>query len=251
MVLYDEHAVKFQPSFWDPLIDTVLPRICSICRDRIPERGRDHLCGRCEDGLEWIGLRTCRRCGAAAAGSPGFRPFQCAECRGRPFAFEQAVAVGRYTGGFRDLVKLFKFGGGLYLTFTLADWMRERLDLEPWFDDPEAVACVPTDRWSRADRRYYPAEALAERVAEFVGRPIRHDLLRKARRTEPQIRLPRARRLRNPIGAFEIAAAPPKTVLLVDDVMTTGVLKRAGAERVYVAIAARSCADDLENAEVL
>lgn len=243
--------MKFQPSFWDPLVDAVLPRICAVCRDRIDERGRDHLCGRCENGLEWIGLTTCRRCGAAAAGSPGFRPFQCAECRGRPLAFEQAVAVGRYDGAFRDLVRGFKYGGALHLMHTLADWMRERVSFEPWADEPEAVAVVPTDRWSRADRRYYPAEALAERVAGAVGRPVRLDLLRKTRRTEPQVRLPRARRLRNPIGAFEAAEPPPKTVLLVDDVMTTGAtasecaraLKRAGAERVYVAVAARSSKD--------
>ena len=239
--------MKIRPTFWSPMIDAIFPRICSLCEEGIPEQDRDHLCAACEDSLEWIGLTTCLRCGAGVTGTPGFRPWQCRACRGRPFGFDRAVAVGNYAGRFQELIRNFKYRGQVHLAFTLADWMRDRLEMEPFIDEIEAVAPVPTDRWARAGRRYYPAEVLAERLAAELHRPYRHTRLVKTRHTDPQVALPRPRRLRNPIGAFAARRRPEKTVLLVDDVLTTGatagecarVLKRAGAERVYLAVVAR------------
>lgn len=240
--------MRIQPRIWGPLLDAFLPRICSLCRLRIHQPDRDHLCAGCEEKLEWLGLTCCMKCGAAAAGSPGFRPFQCPECRGRPLGFDRAVAIGRYEGSFRDLVHHFKYRGEGHLRFTLADWMRDRLMLEPFGGEIDAVTAVPTHPMARAERVYYPAEILAERLAAELGAPYRHELLLKVRHTEPQVKLPRARRLRNPVGAFTARVRPEPSVLLVDDVLTTGAtasecaraLKRAGAQRVWVAVVARS-----------
>jgi predicted amidophosphoribosyltransferase len=243
----DEGPVKIQPRIWGPTVDLILPRICSLCRLKIPEPDRDHLCAACEGSLEWIGLTTCRRCGAGAVGTPGYRPWHCRECRGRTYAFDGAVAVGRYAGRFRELVQHFKYGGEIHLSFTLSDWIRDRLGFEPFAGRIEAVAPVPTHPLARAERRYYPAEILAEQLARDLGLPYRHTLLAKVRHTEPQALLPRAKRMRNPLGAYAARELPPETVLLVDDVLTTGatagecarVLKRAGAGQVYVAVIAR------------
>ena len=91
---------------------------------------------------------------------------------------------------------------------------------------------------------------LAETLASLGRIPVRFDLLLKIKKTEKQARLPMTKRKTNLRGAFGIgggATLGGATVLLVDDILTTGstahecakVLKQAGAAKVYVAVFAR------------
>ena len=91
--------------------------------------------------------------------------------------------------------------------------------------------------------------AIALRLARGVGWPAPHPLLRRTRDTEAQSTTGGGDRWTNVAGAF-VAVAPVRgeTIALVDDVMTTGAtvsaaaeaLKRAGARRVVVVVAARA-----------
>ncbi len=114
------------------------------------------------------------------------------------------------------------------------------------------VTFVPMSRWRvLAGRRYNPAELLADSLARELRRPCRASL-RKIRRTRPQMELALARRLENPRGAYR-ARGPlsDRSVLLVDDVLTTGATASAcsdalyagGAREVSVAVIARSLTD--------
>ena len=88
---------------------------------------------------------------------------------------------------------------------------------------------------------------LAEAVADELGVPLSDGLLRRSRATGAQTALGVDRRRHNMAGAFEARGAAPASVLLVDDVATTGAtlgvaaraLLDAGAERVYALAVAR------------
>jgi predicted amidophosphoribosyltransferase len=114
---------------------------------------------------------------------------------------------------------------------------------------PIAVDCVtfvPPDRDRLLQRGHHPAGELASEIARLWALDT-EELLRRARRIRPQRGLTGADRRRNVTGAFE-ARAPPRSVLLVDDVYTTGAtshaaasaLRAAGARRVEVVTFARA-----------
>ena len=115
----------------------------------------------------------------------------------------------------------------------------------------DAVLPVPLHPRRQAERGYNQSALLARRLGQAVALPVREDVLRRARHTPPQVGLDRARRQANVAGAF---ACPPdhpalvgKTLLLIDDVCTTGItliacaeaLRDAGASEVWALTVAR------------
>lgn len=109
---------------------------------------------------------------------------------------------------------------------------------------PECIVPVPLHPAKQRSRGFNQAELLAEALGEETGLPVRL-LLLKQKKTKDQKSLGKAQRIKNVKDAFavddgEMGSAVPKTVLLLDDVFTTGstltacadVLKKRGVERV-------------------
>jgi ComF family protein len=109
----------------------------------------------------------------------------------------------------------------------------------------EAVIPVPIHPARRRERGYNQAEAIAEGLAESRALPLLRDALRRRVATLSQTQLEAEQRRRNVSGAFaagrEAPAVRARTVLLVDDVVTTGstlnscalALLNLGAQRVF------------------
>jgi ComF family protein len=114
---------------------------------------------------------------------------------------------------------------------------------------PDAVVPVPLHWWRRLRRGYNQSEALARGLARVLALPCRTSWLRRARHTPSQVGKSAEQRRANVRGAFRAARVPAgASVLLVDDVMTTGAtaseaaraLKEAGAGRVVAAALGRA-----------
>ena len=206
----------------------VLPTDCLACRvrpvDRFLEGG---VCEACWRGLPPRGDARCSRCDDALEGASSGGSRIGGRCLLDPPAFDTLRAAAPYAGSAREILRAFKFGGADYLATRLAAVMRGRLAMP----DAGEIVAVPSTRRARRVRGYHPAEALAEAVSASCGIPFLRRRLVKRRETEVQSRLPLARRHANVRGAFHVAGRPAPSVLLVDDVATSGATARECARR--------------------
>lgn len=232
-------------------MDLVWPRRCAVegCGRKVDRPGR-YICSSCFAALPYHDRRGCRICGAVPeADEPN--DFVCADCLESPPPFEFSRSAIRHEFAGRQLVLDLKFRRWTWLREDLVDLLegaaRAKLDVSA----VDVVVPVPLHRWRRFTRRFNQAALLAEGLAARIGRLCLPDALRRVRDTGHQSRLGAKARRDNVKGAFE-ACRPEclrgRTVLLIDDVSTTGstlfecaaVLKKAGAARVWCLTVSRS-----------
>jgi ComF family protein len=197
--------------------------------------------------VAFIAEPLCDGCGAPFEYDVGER---CAACLARPRAFARARAACLYDEASRDLILKFKHADRTDLARLFARWIsRAAADL---LAEADAIAPVPLHRTRLLSRRYNQAAEIARPLARAHGCAYLPDALVRARRTETQGGKSGSGRRRNVAGAFEVPAGRAKrvagkSILLIDDVLTTGAtlegcaraLLRAGAARVDVAVVAR------------
>ncbi len=182
---------------------------------------------------------------------------QCGLCQRLHPPFERAVAYGSYEGGLRDLIHLLKYQQVRPAAAVLGRMLAETITGLETTLPPGAIAVVPVPLHARkrAQRGFNQSELIARAALKQLARPERFqistDALVRRRETESQIGLTRHQRRENLRGAFAVAdpeRLAKRDVLLVDDVFTTGatasecarVLRRAGANRVWVTTVART-----------
>lgn len=257
-------------------IQPFTPPFCDRCGDPLPSLRRrlDGLTGAVSERAasgDQIGNwrdKIVRRVPDAQAPRPGQNqpverraphdaPHVCAHCAAGRGEVDRARAIGSYDGALRDIIHSLKYGKRQSIAPRLGRLMREHgTDVLAGAD----IALPVPLHWSR---RYWRGFNQAELLAGQLGLPVGH-LLRRVRRTRPQVDLPARARQANVEGAFalrrretwrgpawlrRLVATPLEglTVVLVDDVSTTGatleacarVVKRAGAKEVRVITAAR------------
>jgi ComF family protein len=196
-----------------------------------------------------IALPFCPRLGIPFIYDPG-PGLLSMEAIANPPAYQRARAAVRYDNVARTLVHALKYQDRTDLAPAMGRWMaragRELLG--------EADVLIPVPlHWRRGwSRRYNQSGALARVIERQSGIKVAAETLRRVRPTQQQIGLTRSQRASNVQGAFKVAAHKQseiqgRRVILVDDVLTTGVtvdacaraLLRAKAASVDVLVFAR------------
>ena len=225
----------------DAIQDKLLPPICLPCGASGTD-GRD-LCAGCAVDLPRNAL-ACPGCATPlATGQTGF----CQNCRSQPFPFDSAFVPFRYQPPIDFLVRGLKFDGrlshGRLLGELFADALAERGD-----PLPDRIVPVPLHPRRLRERGFNQALELARPVAKKLQRPLSASLCQRIRNTPAQADLPWKERRKNIRHAFQCTAdVTGQTILLVDDVMTTGssldecarTLKLHGAKAVIALVVAR------------
>lgn len=262
--------------------DWLYPRHCPLC-DKILKKEEPLVCRWCAAAVPLIRGPACMKCGrplvdlpepagaganpipkrpevgtkavtgerpgtGAAAFPEGSREY-CADCRKRKHLFEQGFAPYVYRDDIQISLLRMKYSGRAeYARFYAASiWHAGKRRLRQWSPDMIVPVPIHIGRWRK--RGYNQAEELARRLSELSGIPAAEPVLR-ARHTLPQKGLSPRERRRNVRGAFLLSrdAAVPGTVLLIDDIYTTGstldeiagVLFAGGAQRIFFVCAAVS-----------
>jgi ComF family protein len=223
-------------------LDLVMPPLCLSCSAIVADTGT--LCPQCWRDITFLEPPLCAACGLPFELECGPEAL-CGACAARLPPFRRARSVFRYDDASKKLILRFKYADRLEGAPAFARWMaRAAADLAA---DADMVVPVPLHRWRLLARRYNQAAVLAQALARVIGRPAEPDVLIRRRATRAMVRMNRGQRAKNVKGAFEIHPRrrdriQGKTILLVDDILTTGstvgacakVLLAAGAAAVDV-----------------
>jgi ComF family protein len=230
----------------DALLAVVLAPACAACNEPLDHPTRGPVCPTCWRSILPLTPPLCDGCGDPL---PTWRTISmplalCARCRRTRRHVDRSRAIGAYEGALRSIVHALKYDGRRSLAGPLAALMRARArDL---LDGVDAAVAVPLHPSRRRERGFNQAADLARGLRVPVCRA-----LRRIRATSAQSSLPAGRRHGNVRGAFRLTRTARrligKTVVLVDDVCTTGAtleacartLKEGGVAQVRALTAAR------------
>lgn len=223
----------------------IYPALCQVCGVATP--ADVHFCGQCRSVLTHDPATTCPRC-AATIGPFTASADGCRVCRKERFAFDAVLRLGEYDGLLRDVILRMKHQAAEVLARRFGELWAEHAGEDFHQIGADAIVPVPLHRWRHWRRGYNQSEALAEGLAKRLGLPCQPGWLRRIRVTAPQSSLSAAARKTNVRGAFGSSATAlhGRTILLVDDVLTTGTtaseacraLRASGATRIVVAVLA-------------
>ncbi len=191
---------------------------CPACEEPL-EHPRTPLCPNCECKFIYTGDGpVCLLCRKPAE-------LKCDCATGYDFDIPQLYYWATYTDIVRALIHRFKFHRqmklGEYLTGKALDSLHRRL-LSAEFD---MIVPIPMLKRDIKTRTFNQTELIAKTLSEKLGRPCEFEILRKIKPTRFQADLGREERWSNIVGAFNIeniGAVKGKSVLLVDDIVTTG-----------------------------
>lgn len=196
----------------------IYPPRCVACGEPVE---RDHaLCARCWGELDFVTGLVCDACGLPLPGEEADDPVWCDDCLSAPRPWA------------RGLVLAFKHGDRTDLARAASGWMLRAG--RPILGPGMLVAPVPLHRWRLLRRRYNQSALLSRGVAEGAGAEHCPDLLVRLRATRPQEGMNAEARAANQAGAIAVGPrhrgrVAGRTVLLIDDVMTSGATLGAAA----------------------
>jgi len=251
------------PSFLQELLGglfaAVFPTDCILCQQELTEPGGASICRACWGSLQpWFGP-SCEHCGlpfGSWQAADSVEPL-CSPCRRGEQKFDVARSFGIYTGNLRKAILHLKFHRREYLGDRLGALMARAWEALPELDQP-LVAPVPLHSSRKRQRGFDQAELLAKGLVRRLrkeggsrGLQLAPGVVVRVRPTLPQVGLSASARRENVSGVFSVLwpqLVRNRTVVLVDDVMTTGAtlsacaaaVKQAGASRVLALSLARA-----------
>ncbi len=228
-------------SFLEKGINFLFPVNCCCCGGELKLSFNGSLCSGCSGSLEIINSAGCLFCGKPFKEFYGIH--NCGEIKTN---IDDFYVAGYYSGNIRKVIIEFKYERKKYLGKLLGQLLNdlyltrinERLDL---------IMPVPLTGERKRRRGYNQAEVLARELSNFSGIKMKKRILIKTRETETQSLLKKSERLKNIRGVFKAKKKLfGKSILLVDDVATTGAtlqscsgeLKKSGAEKVTAVVVA-------------
>ena len=234
----------------DGLVELVYPRHCVACEKSIHDEPDAWLCAQCLAGLPRVSQHRCPKCGHDLAEYAADR-VRCRSCQGKSLYFVSACAPFRYDGAARALILRMKLAQQTVLALPLARHLGDFIGQAPFLPSVELIVPVPLHWWRHLTRGYNQSHLIAGELARRFGLRLDECLVR-VRHTRSQTSLELQKRAENIRGAFAMrrpGALRGKTLLLIDDVLTTGatcaecsrvLIQDGKAAAVYVATVART-----------
>lgn len=231
-------------------LDIFYPRTCSHCNHNLNNSLEFYICSNCRGQISYITGNQCIRCGTALGphtiitGKKG-----CTVCREKSLYFDAVTSITYYEGVVKTLLHKFKYARQKFLSAILIDIILRDKRLYDIVPNVDMIIPVPLHWLKKMRRGFNQSELLSQGVQKLFLKPISRNNLCRIKNTVSQTRLSKNQRQINVRNAFFIKRPEllkGKRILLIDDVLTTGVtasecskkLKEAGVQSVHLLILA-------------
>ena len=226
------------------LTSLVYPAKCMFCGSSIDNDKK--ICSSCKNKVNEIpNDNVCMHCGA-----------EIARCRCHPyrhlFCFVRNIAVYPYQPPMSYAIHRLKFKKLPQQAYRLAIKMADKINFHYKDISFDYIVFVPMNRIKEMGRGFNQAQLIAEEISKIIDVPVLYGALGRRWRSAQQKKLSIEQRFANAKKSFylkDISNLYGKTLLLVDDVMTSGSslsecarkLKEGGAKKVYSVTFTVSC----------
>lgn len=220
-------------------VNLLFPRRCPVCGDVVRPFG-ELICPDCVKELSLVHQPVCQKCGKEVESD---RIEYCPDCMRHHRTIVKNLALLNYDSTASRSMSAIKYKGRReYLDFY-AQAVCARFGKRIAGIGPDGLVPVPVHPSRKRKRGFNQAELLANHIGKILGISVYPDGLRRVKKTMPQKQLNQEERLKNLRQAFVPGWLPDhvRTVLLVDDIYTTGSTMEAcaksltsmGVEKVY------------------
>lgn len=220
--------------------NVIYPRRCAFC-DGILNSKEPYICRKCAEKVRFIEGRTCVTCGTIMK---SMYENVCPECQNSRHIFDEGFSPFAYEGDIRESIARYKYRGRAeYASFYAACiWKYGQMRIEAW--NAEAIIPVPVHSSRLRERGYNQAFLLGKELSALSGIPLIDSLIVRKKKTIAQKALSGAERRKNLAEAFAFngKGTIPESVIIVDDIFTTGstvdalsyILRLNGVKYIYV-----------------
>jgi len=216
--------MSFFGNFWDKIFPDNYN--CIICGRELIEPNRYGTCSSCIVKMPFI-LSPCGKCGKEVNGEESF----CSNCKGKKRSFDVAYSVFNYWGEGKKLIRGLKFGSKKYFAKYLVSYLVD-LYIEKGIN-ADLITYVPMHPKRKKRRGYDQAEVLATLLGERLNIPVKK-CVERIKFHKEFARLSRKERKAWASTSFQsIEKLKGESVLVVDDVLTTGSSIEAVAELLH------------------
>jgi competence protein ComFC len=227
----------------DDLLDFVYPQHCVICKKHL-KRGEQDVCEVCWNSLVTLPAPFCPYCKSFIDPEDS----KCGFCRftgkiAEDHKVSMARSLGWFDDSYKELIHQFKYGKKVSLGKRLGQRLGETINGDPNFLKSDFLIPVPLHKSRQRERGFNQSKILAEEISKITGLSVLKDALKRKKNTKDQTYLSREQREENVRGAFVVTSSEminSKSIILVDDVITTGatlsecarILKQSGVQQI-------------------
>ena len=225
---------------FEKIIDNLFPKgyKCVFCGEELDHNTLYSICDDCMEHLPFNNGHVCLRCDMPLENMGNY----CVHCKNNKLYFKKNTSLFLYKAPINKIIRQLKYDNKRYFAETFSNMIAGKVaSMDVNFD---IVIPVPLYFKRQKKRGYNQSELLCSALKSKLNMNVDTSILIKIKNTRTQANLSRAQRMENLEGAFSVPDGKDvkgKTILLVDDVFTTGAtinecaktLVKAGAKAVY------------------
>jgi ComF family protein len=231
-------------------LDFLFPPICLLCGSKDIYHVGCFICKDCLNSISFISHPVCVRCGRPFL-TEATRDHVCGNCLTQEPYFNLVRALGRYEGALETIIHNLKYKQKFSMVNLLSFLLDHMHNHSITFPSYDLLIPVPLHRSRLRQRGFNQTVILGNILKKKYHLPLHTSILQRIAHTLPQVTLPVKARKVNMQNAFKVKeprSVEGKTILLLDDVYTTGatmnecarILKKSGASRVDGFVIARA-----------
>lgn len=212
------------------IIEFIYPNVCGFCNKII---SKEYTCKNCQEKLKYIYESENQFVSVSSS-------------------FDMLICAYKYKGIVRTKILQYKFKNKKYLYCSLSERLLKLL--MKYINEIDFIIPVPIHCIRSFKRGYNQSELIADFISEKTNIKLLNNVIKKVKNTKPQSLLSASKRKNNIYNAYKVKNSKlidNKTILLIDDIYTTGatvnecakVLKENGAKKIIVATIAKATAE--------